>query len=384
MCRVLVTGCYKLPGSPLPSWTYYTCWARLIGSKTKGFGQVKLKDMSRLAVVSGLVVGLVLAVAGNVQALELRTGYPLRYTIVKGDTLWGIAGRYLNDPWRWPVLWQLNEQISNPHRIYPGDVLVMVGTSKQPQLKLLPRQTLKLSPKIHAEFRRNPIPTIPPSAIEAFLSRPQVVEKYALDKLGYVIGGIDKHLIIGKMDRFYARGLTDAKQKYYQVFRNGDVLTHPKTGEVLGYEARFLGTAKLLRFGDPAKLVLTSAAQEIGSGDRLMPVEQEIALPYYQPKAPKQQVKGYLLRILGGVREAGPYQVVILSLGRREGMQAGDVLQIQYQQGQARDPVTDRMFALPDEPSGLLMVFRTFEKVSYGLIVEAVRSIRLGDVVVTP
>lgn len=343
-----------------------------------------LSDMSRLAVVSGWVVVLVLAVTGNVQAQQLRQGFPQSYTVVKGDTLWGIAGRYLDDPWRWPVLWQLNEQISNPHRIYPGDVLVMAGTSKQPRLKLLPRQTLKLSPKIYAKARQDAIPTIPPSAIEAFLSRPQVVDEHGLDKLGYVIGGLDKHLIIGKLDQFYARGLADAEQKYYQVFRGGEVLQHPKTGEVLGYEAHFLGTAKLLRFGDPAKLVLTSAAQEIGAGDRLMPVERDIALPYYLPSAPEQQLKGYILRILGGVREASPYQVVILSLGRREGMKPGHVLQIRYQQGQIKDPVTGRMVALPDEQSGLLMVFRVFEKVSYGLIVQAVRSIRLGDLVVTP
>jgi len=345
---------------------------------------VIVKEMRKMTLLTGLMVVIALSVSGNVQAIQLRPGYPPSYTVVKGDTLWGIAGRYLRDPWRWPVLWQLNGQISNPHRIYPGDVLVMVGTDNKPQLKLLSRKTLKLSPRIHVESRENAIPTIPPSAIEAFLSRPRVVDEHALDRLGYVIGGIDKHLIIGKMDRFYARGLADAKQEYYQVFRNGAVLQHPETGEVLGYEAKFLGSAKLLRYGDPAKLVLTSANEEIGAGDRLMPVEKNIALPYYQPRAPEQQVRGYLLRILGGVREASPYQIVILSLGQREGMQPGHVLQILYHQGQTKDPVTGRMFSLPDEQSGLLMVFRVFEKVSYGLIVQATRSIRLGDLVVTP
>jgi len=338
----------------------------------------------RLVSVRWLAVVLVLTVAINAQALELRPGYPHSYTVVKGDTLWGIAGRYLKDPWRWPVLWQLNEQISNPHRIYPGDVLVMVGTVAKPRLKLLSRQTVKLTPKVRSQPRENAIPTIPPSAIEAFLSRPIVVDEHALDKLGYVIGGIDKHLIIGKMDQFYARGLSDSKQQHYQVFRNGAVLQHPKTGEVLGFEARFLGTATLLRYGDPAKLELTSAAQEVGTGDRLMPAQKELALPYYQPRAPEQQVKGYILRILGGVREASPYQIVILSLGHREGMESGHVLQILYHQGQAKDPVTGRMIQLPDEQSGLLMVFRVFEKVSYGLIVHAIRSIRIGDLVVTP
>jgi len=347
------------------------------------------KKLSRLIVMpslvaASLVIILLLAVIAPAQALELRPGYPQRYTVVQGDTLWGIAGRFLKDPWRWPLLWEMNEQIPNPHRIYPGDVLVMVGTKKQPRLKLLPRQTLKLSPKIRVTTRDNAITTIPPSAIEAFLNRPQVVDKNALNKLGYVVSGLDKHLIIGKLDQFYARGLSEADQEYYQVFRNGDVLQHPKTGEVLGYEARYLGTAKLLRFGDPAKLAITSAAQEIGSGDRLMPVEKDIALPYYQPRAPQQKVRGYLLRILGGVREAGPYQVVILSLGHREGMEPGHVLQIRYNQGQAKDPVTGRMFDLPEEQTGLLMIFRVFDKVSYGLIVQAVRPVRLGDVVVTP
>jgi hypothetical protein len=196
--------------------------------------------------------------------------------------------------------------------------------------------------------------------------------------------GLDSRTMLGSHNEFYARGLGKTPAEFYQLFRPGRPLTNPDTGEVLAYEAHYLGDARLLRSGDPSKLEVTRVRQEIGPTDRLLKAPPEVALPHYLPHAPKQQLFGRILSATGGLREFGPLSVVSISLGAREGMEEGHVMRIMTARKRARDPLTHGPYILPEEESGLLMVFRVFEKVSYALIMDATRPIHIYDAVRTP
>jgi hypothetical protein len=338
--------------------------------------------------------------------VQVRPDQPERYVVQKGDTLWDIATKFLQTPWHWPRIWKINEQIKNPHLIYPGDVIVMRWVDGKPELALLRAdsgqptvpgvpvepaplpsdgRTVKLSPRIHVSELEAAIPTIPPDAIAPFLSRPMIVGKRELDDAGYVTVGLDDRIALADNSEFYARGLKrNAEQEYYYIVRQGKALRHPDTNELLAYEAQYLGEAQLLEPGDPAKLIVTKVAQEILPTDRLMVAPKIAGLPHYYPHAPKNKVRGYIINTPNAISEIGSFTVVTLSLGEREGIEEGHVLRIMRNAGTHRDPVRRRDYKLPDEQSGLLMVFRTFEKVSYGLIMNSIRPVNLNDAVVTP
>ncbi len=339
------------------------------------------------------------------KAATLKPDHPGRYTVVKGDTLWGIAGRFLKNPWEWPRIWKLNEKIKNPHLIYPGDVIVLRYVDGKPELTLLrneklapgapaaapdteaPRPTVKLSPRARAESLEKAIPTIPPNVIAPFLTQPLVVNETELEKAGYVTTGLDSRIALGNHSEFYARGLKDAAQEFYQVFRKGKPIRNPDNPEdILGYEAVYLGDAKRLEAGDPTKLVVTRVRQEIIPGDRLIATTLKVALPYYYPRPPKTRVAGKILSALSDVAtaELGPYAIVAINLGTREGIEEGNVLRVMRHAGSEKDPVTRESYKLPDEESALIMVFRTFEKVSYALVMNASRPVHVQDTVVTP
>jgi hypothetical protein len=245
-------------------------------------------------------------------------------------------------------------------------------------------RTVKLSPRIHGEPIEAAIPTIPPNAILPFLTQPLVISPRELNKAGYITIGLDNRIALGDTSEFYARGLKDATQEFYYIVRAGKPIRHPNSNELLAYEALYLGDARVLEPGDPAKLVVTSVKQEILPTDRLLVAPKKGALPYYYPHPPKNKVKGYIVAALNAVAEVGPYTVVTLSLGTREGMEEGHVLRVMRHVGKHRDPVRGTNYKLPDEDSALLMVFRTFDKVSYALVLSATRPIHLLDAVTTP
>lgn len=321
----------------------------------------------------------------NAEEVQVRADTPDRYTVQEGDTLWSIASRFLENPWRWPEVWQQNPDIGNPHLIFPGDVLVLTGTSDgEPQIKVLRQRKLtKLKPEIREVDRDDAIPTIPPDAIQPFLTNPLVIEDDGLEHAGYVAAGEEGALVLGKYDVFYAKGV-DSESDFYNLFRPGRKLAHPETGEFLGMQAIHLGDARILAAGDTARMEVTDSTQEIGPGDRMVPAADDIALPYYQPHAPSGQVDGYVVDIAGAVAEGGPLQTIVVSLGAREGMEQGHVLRIQRQEPDQKDPVTGGTVTIPPRDSGLAMVFRVFEKVSYALILEANRAVHLQDRVTNP
>lgn len=356
--------------------------------------------LNALIISLGLSVALVAA-----DDVQLKPDRPERYTVVRGDTLWDIAARFLQSPWHWPRVWKINENIKNPHLIFPGDVIVLRYVDGRPELTLLRSEKLtpgtvagvpapyesrtassatKLLPQVHSEPLEQAIPTITPDVIVPFLTQPHVVGEHELEEAGYVTVGLDNRIALGTESQFYARGVSDPGAEYFQVFRPGAALKNPETGEVLAYEALYLGDAQRLAAGDPAKLVVTAVKQEILPTDRLMVAPRRASLPYYLPHSPGKPVKGYVIAALNAVAEIGSYTVVTISLGQREGMEEGHVLRVMYRQERHRDPLTRTRYSLPDEESALLLVFRTFEKVSYGLVLNATRPVNLLDAVVTP
>ncbi len=374
--------------------------------------------VSALLAVAIVLPGLGLGQEQKVEVVEqgdvvqLKPDYPTRYTVVKGDTLWDIASRFLRSPWHWPKIWTINEQIANPHLIYPGDVLVLRFVEGRPQVTvaeraapvaLPPKETetaivqefegvkgapsgrvTKLSPRVVSKPLTEPIPTISPEIILPFLTKPLVVDDTELKQAGYVTIGLDDRIALGDQSEFYARGVPESDTELYQLFRKGKRIKDPDTKKKLGYEAIYLGDARLLTPGDPAKFIVTRVKQEILPSDNLLIAPARAPLPYFFPRAPDQQVRGRILTALNAVEEMGTFSVVSVNLGSKDGLEPGHVLRILRSAGRRRDPVTRKKYQLPDEPSGLLMVFRTFDQVSYGLIINSTRPVNILDAVVTP
>ena len=303
---------------------------------------------------------------------EFRDDHPDRYVVQEGDTLWAIAKRFLKDPWRWPLIWRENGDIENPHLIFPGDLLVVTSD--------LQIKSVRLQPKAYVQTLDRAITTIPPNAIHPFLTSAIILEPGELDGAGHVLTGVEDELVLGKYMKFYARGFSDTTAEEYRIFRIGETLRDPESGEVLGVEGIHLGDAYMDEAGeDVSKLQIFSANQEIRPTDRLIPMPLETPLPHYHPHAPSWDVEGWILYAPQGVSEVGRLDVVIVSGGKREGLEEGHVLKILLHRGTRTDPVNGEEYEVPEETSGLMMVFRVFEKLSYALILESTRAIAVGD-----
>ncbi|HHJ18028.1 MAG TPA: LysM domain-containing protein [Gammaproteobacteria bacterium] len=342
-----------------------------------------------MSIFKSLALALaVLASAAYADQVVLRDGHPDRYTVVKGDTLWDISETFLDSPWLWPEIWYVNPQIDNPHLIYPGDVITLVYVDGKPQLRVQRgKGTYKLSPKVRAERLDKAIPTIPIDAIQQFLSQPLVVDQDVMENAPYVVSSAGEHLIVGAGDSIYARGLDKADGNRYHVFRPGAPYVDPVTDEVLGHVAQYLGDSTLVKFGDPATLKLTKTTREINIGDRLMPMTQEDVYAYFTPHSSDSSIEGTIIAVVDGVSQIGQYQIVVLNRGTREGVDVGTVFEIHQTGERIMDQVSKERNAhvkLPDEKAGMLMVFRTFDKVSFGLIMKATSALHVGDTIRTP
>lgn len=331
-----------------------------------------------------MVMTLLMATSSFANAL-LADNYPERYTVVEGDTLWDISGKFLRDPWRWPEVWQGNPQVDNPDLIYPGDVLVMTFLDGRPVLRSLRRETVKLSPQARVSGYRDAIAPIDPSAIEAYINSPLVTDAKELSESGYIVEGLENRLILGKYDQFYARAVKGDDAIEYRVFRPGRHFVDPVSKESLGWEAVHVGDANMLKDGDPARMSLLKTYQDVNIRDRLRPVFKKEALAFFSPKAPNnERLRGVILQTPNRSTELGSLSVVAINLGEREDVHPGDVFRIHSQRMKRKDPVTKKAYFIPEEKIGLMLVFRTFEKVSYALVTDSSRSIRPGDVVTSP
>jgi nucleoid-associated protein YgaU len=320
----------------------------------------------------------------------LKTGHPDEYTVQKGDTLWDISNTFLNSPWMWPEIWHVNPQIENPHLIYPGDLIRLIYLDGSPRLtlertvKLAPGSGTKLSPSVRVLPNEAAIPAIPLDRIDSFLSRSRVVGVGELEAAPYILAGEEKRLVVGAGDRAYARGQFEELTNY-GVFRKGDVFQDPITKEVLGIHALSIGAVSVRDIqGDVATLAVIRSSEEIRLGDRLLHSEDRAVDSTFYPSAPDSNIEGLILAVEGGVSQVGKMNVVIINRGEREGLLAGNILAIHKQGELVTDRVAGGRVQLPDERAGLLMVFRTFEKMSFGLVIEADRPLSTNDKVRNP
>jgi nucleoid-associated protein YgaU len=334
------------------------------------------------------------------EPVRLQDNPPDRYIVVKGDTLWAISQRFLKDPWQWPQVWGMNrEQIKNPHLIYPGDVIVLDLSHGVPTLRLLKgeqvgggviggRETVKLSPQVRAEPRgRAPIPTIPAAAIEPFLSQPLVVEAGALDSAPRIVAAEDAHVVLGAGDRAYVYRLTKNQGVDWQIYRPGKTFIDPETREILGYEAVYLGDAKVVRFEDGLDMAspidITKSSEEISTGDRLA-MTDKTTIENFVPHAPEKFIRARIISAYGGISEVGQDAIVTLNKGARDGIERGHVLAIYRRSPSVKNKRGETIVRIPDERYGLMMVFRTFNKVSYALVMQITRPVHVLDVAQTP
>lgn len=321
--------------------------------------------------------------------VKLKDGHPDRYTVIKGDTLWDISGKFLSQPWKWPELWHANPQIENPHLIYPGDTLSLVYIDGQPRLMLNrgeSRGTIKLSPKVRSTPLAEAIPTIPLEAINSFLLSNRIIDNVQeFEGRPYVVAGQAERVVGGAGDRVYARGSFDDGENVYGIFRQGKVYTDPETKEFLGINADDIGSAELVaEEGDIATLNLTRSTQEVRLGDRLFPTEERAVNSTFMPGEPATDVNGVILDVPRGVNRIGQFDVVTINKGKVDGLSEGNVLAV-YKTGETvRDRITGESVKIPDERSGLLMVFRAYEKLSYGLVLYATRDLAVMDKVKNP
>jgi hypothetical protein len=326
--------------------------------------------------------------------VRLAPRHPDRYVVVRGDTLWDISGKFLEDPWYWPEIWYANPQIDNPHLIYPGDVISLIYVDGQPRL-ILERggsNVARLSPRVRTEPLEDAILTVPYEHIQAFLSKPAVLDKDTVRDAPYILTTREGHLVHGAGNEVYVRGTGDDVGTTYSVMHVGDELRDPDDGKLLGYEGIYVGEGTIKRDGDPATMLLNQTQREALNGDRLLDRDEEHPLRF-TPRSPESEVEGRIISVTDGVSIVGAYQIVTLNRGSSDGLQPGHVLAV-YQAGRVeKDRFANRGFfagyfpekvELPEEFAGHLMVFRTFDEISYGLIVKAESEIHVLDVVRNP
>jgi hypothetical protein len=325
----------------------------------------------------------------------LKEGHPDVYTVVKGDTLWDISGMFLDRPWLWPELWRVNPQIENPHLIYPGDRLRLVYIDGEPALmldrgdagrtyKVSPSSDGRLEPRIRATPLESAIPAISLEAIQGFLVQNRVVPPHVLLGAPYVVQGDSERLVLGGGDVVYVRGDLPGTSAYNFV-RKGPMYVDPETGEVLGQEATYLGIGRLsAQEGDISTLFISESREEVQIGDRVLPTEERRVNSTFFPTAPDADVHGAIISVFGGVTQVGQFDVVVINRGEREGIEIGHVLAIYRRGALARDRIANEMVQLPSERAGVMMVFRTFEKLSYGLVLAAERPLAVDDEVRNP
>ncbi len=324
--------------------------------------------------------------------ITIRPDAPERYIVVKGDTLWDISKHFLNDPWLWPEVWQLNPEIANPHLIYPGDIIFLTYDREgRPQLSVQRgRPTMKLSPSARASRIDKAIPTIPVDAIHQFLTRGGILSKEEYEKSPYIIAFQDDRIVAATTDTAYVRGLSEEKKSpLYSIVRLGKAYKDPENGnQIIGYETIEVGSAELERFGDPATLKITHVNREVLAGDRVFPASDGDALESYFPRSPETDIEGVIIAVLDGVSRIGQFHVVAINKGETAGIEKGHVFSV-YQSGrQVRDVYAnnnqEQTVTLPDTEAGHILIFRTFENVSYGLVMRARKDIRLFDKIRTP
>lgn len=353
--------------------------------------------------------------AQGVPLSELSPDAPDTYVVKSGDTLWGISGMYLKRPWRWPELWGMNLQaIRNPHLIFPGQTLHLEKTGGFARLRTSAPgalETVRVSPRTRSNsLSESALPTLKSHLIEPFLAEPLVVDADTLSQAPRIVGTTDDRVLMSANDRIYARAdaaspmrAEPGEPRQYRIFRNAVALKDPMTGDVLGYEAQYLGKAVMVRgegYEDsangkggitsdyvPATLDITSIKEEIRAGDRLLPAPPR-SFTSYVPHAPGVDVDARVVSIYGSsaVAYAAQNNVIAINRGTQDGIEVGHVLNLLTKGSRIRDTTGEQRseIKLPSESNGVVMVFRTFDRVAYALILDVSTPVRVGDRLVNP
>ena len=325
---------------------------------------------------------------------------PKDYVVKRGDTLWGIASMFLRDPWLWPEVWYINPQVANPHLIYPGDKLALAyGADGRPQIRLEQGGAARMNPRLRSDPLDGAIPTIPYAAIAAFLSRPSILTDDQVKHSPYVLAFRDSHEVGGTGNEIYIRNLNAPERSRFSVVHIGDPLRDPDDGKVVGYQGIYTGTALISKPGEVSKAVLIDTARETLRGDKVMPVDTDVPLNFV-PAAPRSSVNGRIIAVVDGTVLIGQYQVVAINRGTRDGIANGNVLAIDRAGERVRDTYSNgasftrksqdlgtsfaKKVKLPDERVGTLLVFKTFNRVAYALVLGATDTIQIQDVVHNP
>ncbi|MBR7790966.1 LysM peptidoglycan-binding domain-containing protein [Undibacterium sp. FT147W] len=321
---------------------------------------------------------------------------PDKHVVVSGDTLWGISSKFLQNPWCWPQVWGMNkEEIRNPHWIYPGQIVYFDRANQRLRLGNVSGNgvvggvpTVKLSPRSRVEgLGANAIPAIPASAIEPFLVHPMIVEVNTLERTPRIVAAPESKVNMGQGEKTYVRGDLDGGTSF-QVFRPGVPLKDPDNGNIIGYEAAFVGTVKLAREPDDNNDVYTfnvvNSKLEMSVGDRLLPVTPTPILSYV-PHPPEDEIRARVVSVYGGVSVAGQNQIITINRGKEHGLDLGTVLSLQ-RYGEVITDRTDgnRKIKLPDEQYGHVFIFRLFDNISYGLVMQVTDFVKVGDVARSP
>ncbi|NOT83401.1 MAG: LysM peptidoglycan-binding domain-containing protein [Methylococcaceae bacterium] len=340
----------------------------------------------------GWLIPLIFSMSATADDIRLNPAHPAQYRVAEGDTLWDIAGKFLQKPAQWPRVWHSNPAVKNSNYLYPGDELAFTIVNGKPQISIASRNQAtigyeKLSPTIRETPLAQAIKLLPTTAIDQFLSSPKVVTEDELASAPYILGFASEHLIAGAGDRVYVRTITEPVGINYTIYRKGQAYVDPDSKETLGYEAEFIADTTLQKAGDPATLLINKTNSEVRAGDRLMPnTANEITLNYF-PRPPEKPLNGSIISVLNGVSQIGQFHTVVLNKGAADDLAVGHVLDI-YQHGKL---ITDPYAAekgtavmLPDELAGSLMVYRVFKHVSYALIMQASQAIHVLDKVQSP
>jgi len=321
------------------------------------------------------------------QVLSLAPGSPASYVVKEGDTLWDIASIFLEEPWRWPDIWEGNPEVQDPDLIYPGDVLRLVASADGPRIVMErgSRQVVRLSPAVRETPLLNPIPVIPRQALEGFLVENRVVNSEAFEAAPYILSSASGNLIMGAGHEVYVRGewLSDASS--FEIFRLGATYVDDE-GAVLGQEAVNLGTLNIVSIeGDDLKRALiVQSNEELKAGDRLLPAEISRINFNYFPTTPSAELQGTIIGLLNNESQAAQFESAALNLGQANGLEEGDVLSIFREGEEVRDPIARQDVRLPATEIGVLLVYKVFEKMSYGVILSLTQPSAVGDAVRTP
>jgi len=342
----------------------------------------------------------------GVPASMVNPNAPKTYVVKKGDTLWGIASMFLKDPWLWPEVWIINPRVPNPHLIYPGDTLELgYGRGGSPQVTVAEAgaarlESTKLDPRLRSTTLDQAIPTIPYSVIQGFLSHPRLLTRDQMRTAPYVLAFRDMHQVGGSGIEVYVQNLNAEQNSRFAVMHVGDELRDPDDNAVLGYLGVYTGTALVERPGSPAKALLTDPAMETVAGDRLVTANEEATPVNFTLRAPSSDVHGRIIAVINGTDLIGQWEVVAINRGKKHGLEAGNVLAVDsagdtvpdlYRNGRTISSMGGGTFTsfapkvkLPDERSGTLLVFKVYDRMSYGLIVGASDTIHRYDVVRNP